>query len=177
MTSMPTHAPSDPAAQGPNTSPVLPARRRRTGKTLIAVLIVLATVVAVGYFAWLKLGREADSPGALADRFGQAGVTCTQRQAILDLGDTKTLWCGTTDGKAITVTTWAEDVDYDQWLRTHCAVVSGKTVDRGAAVVSEKWIIDVQRMIRKQPTAEKMARDLSGVLGGSVRTYDCARVR
>lgn len=174
MTDLPTQSPPG-ATPGPATPATSPAKKQSRARTLFAVLIVLATIAAVGYYAYLRLGREAAAPSELADRFGQAGVTCSEREATLDLGDTKSLWCATADGKAITVTTWVEDVDYDQWLSTHCRVASG-TVERGAAVVAEKWIIDVQRMVRRAPTAEKVAEALSDVLGGSVRTYDCARL-
>jgi hypothetical protein len=175
MTDLPTHAPPDVAPE-PSTPAAAPGRRRSRGRTLFAVLIVLATIAAVGYYAYLKLGRDARSPGELVDKFGQAGVSCTDRKATLDLGDSKSLWCASADGTAITVTTWASDVDYDQWLRSHCSV-RNRVVDQGAAVVSDKWIIDVQRLVRKPPTAEKVASKLSGVLGGSVRTYDCAQLR
>ena len=174
MTDLPTQARPDTGG----TPAASPAKKQSRGRTLFAVLLVLATIAAVGYYAYLKLGRDARSPSELADRFGQAGVTCTDRKATLDLGNTKSLWCATADGKAITVTTWANDVNYGQWLSTHCRVTtSGAAVARGAAVVADKWIVDVQRLVRTGSTAAKVATDLSGVLGGTVRTYDCAQLR
>jgi hypothetical protein len=179
MTDLPTQVPPD-ATPGPSTPPASApsaTSKRSRVRTLFSVLLVLATVAAVAYYAYLKLGREARSPSELADRFGQAGVTCTDRKATLDLKNTKSLWCATADGKAITVTTWAEKFNYDQWLNTHCRVTSGAAVERGAAVVADKWIVDIQRLVRTGPTAEKVATALSGVLGGSVRIYDCGQIR
>jgi hypothetical protein len=142
---------------------------------VVSVLVVLAVVAVIGYYAYVKLVRDATSPSELVGRFDEAGVTCA-RQKSLDLGETKALWCATSDGTAITTTTYSGGVDYAQWLSTHCAV-AGNRGSRGAVVVSDGWTIDVRRLVNGRPSAARVADRLSGVLGGEVRLYRCAATR
>jgi hypothetical protein len=130
-------------------------------------------VGGVGYYAYVKLFRDAASPTELVARFDEAGVDCV-RTKNLDLGEIRSILCFTSDGKAINVTTYSDGVDYQQWLATHCAV-AGNRGARGSAVVSDDWVIDVQRLVNRPPTAARVAGRLADVLGGEVTAYTCGK--
>jgi hypothetical protein len=174
-----------PPGAAASVAPVAPApteptrRERHPGRTLlrVVVVVVLAFVIAGAVVFWTRMGSEATDPQELVDRFDEAGVTCAQTETGPDFGDSKSLWCGTPNGKAITVYTQAETIDVDAWVDTHCATIQDSPAlpQRGAVAHGDDWLVDVQALTRQGQPAPKVARELADVLNGEVQRYSCAR--
>jgi hypothetical protein len=156
-----------------------PREQRRPGRTLlrVVVVVVLAFVIAGAVVFWMGRGSEAADPQELVDRFDDAGVTCAQTEAGPDFGDTKSLWCATPNGKAITVYTQADTIDVDSWVEAHCSTLQDSPAlpQRGAVAHGDDWLVDVQALTSQGQSAPKVARELADVLNGEVQRYSCTR--
>ncbi|MGH3330018.1 MAG: hypothetical protein ACRDPJ_01825 [Nocardioidaceae bacterium] len=143
---------------------------------MLLTLAVLVTLGIVGVYGYTSLFREAASPRDLTDQFDEAGVTCTRYDLLGDFRDSKSLWCATDDGKAITVNTYTAGMTTEEYLVGKCGAFAPDS-PRGSLVVDDTWVVDVQQVATTPPTTKRVAEDIAIVLGGTVTPYDCARVK
>ena len=163
-----------------------PAPVESTGKgrgrmALGAVVGVLVTVlVLAGAAAFYVLrGGEARSPSEVADLFGQAKVNCLDFDVITDSRATKTLGCRTDDVQIITVTTYGNMPDDDDWLSDRCTASQGDVgrLRRGYYLLGDDFIVDMHQLrhpkfVKPTPMDRTSAR-LGRVLDASVVPYNC----
>jgi hypothetical protein len=151
-------------------------RRPLLVRLVVGVLLGLMVAAAAMYWATTQVDSAAE-PQELVDRFGEAGVSCEQTETVLDLETTRSVWCATPDGKAITTTTGAEPVDVEQWVTAECGIVGDMPLSpqAGSVVYGEDWTVDVKRLVKSGDSARAVADALAAVLDGQVRSYDCAK--
>lgn len=163
------------------TAPVEPTGKGRGRMALGVVVGVLVTVlVLVGAVAFYVLrGGEARSPSEVADLFGQAKVSCMDFDVITDSRATKTLGCRTDDVQIITVTTYGNVPDGDEWLADRCEASQGEAtrLRRGYYLRGDDFILDMHQLrhpkfVKPTPIERTSAR-LGRVLEASVVRYNC----
>ena len=124
-------------------------RGRMALGAVVGVLVTVLVLAGAAAFYVLRDG-EARSPSEVADLFGQAKVSCLDFDVITDERATKTLGCRTDDVQIITVTTYGNIPDGDEWLTDKCEASEGSAarLRRGYYLRGDDFIVDMHQLTK-----------------------------
>lgn len=157
-------------------------RRRRPRWPLPAAVGGVALLAATfGYLTGAQPWEDdAADPLAVVRAMAPAGVACTQVVRVDDAGNARSAVCLTTQNELITVATFTEEPEPDEWAAELCqADLDSVVAAQGAIVVFDAALVTtVAGPLPTEgggpvPDPDGVAAAVADTLGGSWQRYQC----
>jgi len=145
----------------------------------VGVVAVLAA--SLGHFTALRpWGPDAADPLEVVADLAPVGVACTQVVRVDEAGGERSAVCLTTGNEVLTISTFADRPDPDQWVVEQCRVDTDTVVaNRGQLVVAGDTLVGVVagplsvEAGGPVPDPDAVASSVAASLGGTARPYAC----